>query len=158
VSDDARYVRVACACGAYWIEDRMEPGPTCPGCGQTAPWAAINEADLFVEGPGMFDASASHLIDLLSHWGFHGSLVVLTRGRVDVGRWTCGGDRCDPRWEVVIDIAAYKETNVLRSVIVGYHVDGKLVLWTSVLSSIRLLELVAAITRTMLSPSIVEAA
>ena len=158
MSDDERYVEMACACGAEWVEDGMEPGPTCPGCGQTVPWAAIDEADLGVEGPGMFDVSASRLIELFGRWGFHGSLVVLTRGRVDVGRWTCGGDRCDPRWEVVIDIAAYKETNVLRSVIVGYHVDGKLVLWTSVLSSIRLLELVAAITRTMLSPSIVEAA
>ena len=158
MSECHRYVLMACSCGAEWIEDRMEPGPSCPGCGQTVPWAAIDEADLGVEGPGMFDVSASRLIELFGRWGFHGSLVEPTRGRVDVGRWTCGGDRCDLRWEVVIDVAAYKETDVLRSVIVGYHVDGKLVLWTSVLSSIRLLELVAAITRTMLSPSIVEAA
>ena len=158
MSDDTRYICMACACGADWVEDRMEPGPTCPVCAQTVPWAAIDEADLGVQGPGTFDVSGSHLVDLFGHWGFQGSLVQPTRGRVDVGRWICGHDGCDRRWEITIDAAVYKETDVLRSVVVGYHVDGKLVLSTTVLSSVWLLELVAAITRTMLSPSRVEAA
>ena len=159
MSDHGRYVRMACCCcAADWIEDRMEPGPSCPVCGHQVPWASIGDSDLSVEGPGMFDVSAGHLIDLFGHWGFLGSLIRPSGGRVDFGSWIYEDDRCDPTWEIAVDVAVYTDTDVLRSVIVGYHVDGKLVLTTTVLNSQRLLELVAAITRTMGDPELVEAA
>ena len=68
MTDDARYVEMTCSCAARWIEDRLESGPTCPGCGDHELWASLDDTDLFVEGPGQFDVSASHLIDLFKAW------------------------------------------------------------------------------------------
>ena len=155
--EDTRYVRMACACGADWIEDRMEPGPSCPLCGYLVPWDQVDDADLSVEGPGMFDVSAGHLIELFGHWGFSGSLTQPGRGRVDVGSWTHGDDRCDPAWKIIVDVAVATATAGRRSVMVGYRVGGKTVLSTTVTSSERLLDLVAAIVRTMREPAPVEA-
>ena len=156
--EDTRYVRMACTCGADWIEDRMEPGPTCPVCDHHVPWDSLDDSDLSVEGPGMFDVSGGHLIDLFGDWGFLGSLTQPGHGHVDVGSWTYGEDCLQPAWEVVVDVAVYRGTDVLRSVVVGYRVGGKTVLSTTVTSSERLLDLVAAIVRTMREPAPVEAA
>ena len=67
------------------------------------------------------------------------------RGHVDVGTWTFADDEGDPAWKITIDVAVYKDDEVVRSVILTYRVDGRLVLSTTVLSSEWLHELVAII-------------
>ena len=89
MTDDTRYVRTACGCGANWIEDRMQPGPTCPVCGHSEPWDLVGECDrLYPHEAGTFDVAASDVIELLELCAFKGTLRRHKRGHVDLGRWS----------------------------------------------------------------------
>ena len=149
--EDTRYMRMACACGADWIEDRMEPGPSCPVCGHHMPWDQVDVAcsRLFPQGPGEFDLPAGDVIDLLERCAFIGSLTSTRRRRVDAGRWAYEHRDGDTSWKLLIDIEAFRGEDRLRSVLLTYSVDGKPALAATVLTAERLIDIVADIARTI---------
>ena len=149
--EDTRYVRMACACGADWIEDRMEPGPRCPRCGHHVPWDQMDVAcsRLFPQGPGEFDLPASDVIDLLERCAFTGSLASTRRRRVDAGRWAYEHRDGDTSWQLLIDIEVFRGEDRLRSVLLTYRVDGKPALAVTVLTAERLIDIIATIVRTI---------
>ena len=149
--DDDRYVEMACAgCGAEWVEDGMEPGPSCPSCGHHEPWSSVeNCSRLFALGQGAFDVSASKLIAFLERCAFHGSLTRPRRSRVEIGRWSYDHKDGDTAWKLMVDIQVFKGEDSLRSVILSYWVDGKVAVETTVLSGDRLHDIIATIVRTI---------
>ena len=151
---ETRYTAMACSCGSDWIEDRMQPGPTCPCCGEHEPWAEVEDSDcLCVAGSGKFDVSASQLMGLFEAWGFQESRPLTRQGYIEKGGWDRSREEDDPVWRIAVDVEAFRGADKVRSVVLNYHVDGGLVLSTSVLSSERLLDLIAAIDRTMRYPA-----
>ena len=148
--EDTRYVRMACACGAGWIEDRIEPGPSCPACGHHAPWDSVEDCSrLFPLEPGQFDLPASDVIDLLERCAFTGSLTSTRRRHVDAGRWAYEHRDGDTSWQLLIDIEVFRGEDRLRSVLLTYRVDGKPALAVTVLTAERLIDIVADIARTI---------
>ena len=149
MSDDTRYVRVACACGADWIEDRMEPGPSCPVCGHQEPWGSVEDCSrLFPQGPAKFGLPASKVIDLLERCAFTGSLTEKRRGS-DAGRWAYEHQDGGTAWTILIDIEVFREEDRLRSVLLAYWVDGKPALAVTVLTAEKLIDIIATIVRTI---------
>jgi hypothetical protein len=132
----------------------MQPGPTCPCCGEHEPWAEVEDSDcLCVAGSGKFDVSASQLMGLFEAWGFQEARALTTQGYIEKGRWDRGQEEDDPAWRIAVDVEIFRGADKVRSVILNYYVDGEQVLSTSVLSSERLLDLVASVERTMRHPA-----
>ena len=149
MTDDTRYVEMACACGTDWIEDRLEPGPSCPICGHLERWASLADCDqLFAEGPGEFDLAASDLIGLLKNWGFYGSLRHSSRGQLEVGRWKYQLEDQGVAREVIVELTVHKGEDKIKSVLLSLRVNRNLCLKITPLSVERLHEIVAAIART----------
>ena len=147
---ESRYVTMACACGSDWVEDRMQPGPTCPVCGEHEPWAEVEDSDcLCVAASGEFDLSASQLMGLFEAWGFQEARRLTTQGYIEKGSWDREQEEDDPAWRIAVDVEVFRDADKIRSLVLRYYVDGALVFSMSVLSSERLLDLVAAIDRTM---------
>ncbi len=148
MSDDTRYIEMACACGTDWIEDRLEPGPLCPICGHQERWTSLADCDqLSVEGPGEFDLAASDLIGLLKNWGFYGSLRRSSRGQLEVGRWKYQLEDEGISREVTVELTVHKDQDKIKSVLLSLRVDRNLGLKITPLSVKQLHEIVAAIGR-----------
>ena len=116
MSDDGGYVEMACACGAEWVENGMEPGPTCPSCSHHDPWSSVeNCSRLFALGPAKFDMRASELVALLERCAFHGLLTRPRRSRVETGRWTYDHMDGDTAWKLLVDIQVFRGEDSLRA-------------------------------------------
>ncbi len=148
--DDTRYVEMSCACAADWIEDRIEPGPTCPVCGHHESWESLESCSRFLPlGPREFDVSADDLTGLLERRAFRGSLSRTNGGHVDVGRWTYRHRDGGTTWKVTVDIEVFSGKGLVRSVLLSYWAGGTPAVQTTVISGERLLSIITTIVRTI---------
>src|SRR2546428_2691981 len=149
--DTDRYVHIGCACGAEWIEDRMEPGPVCPSCTHYEPWPLVEHCSrLGVDGPGQFDVAATKLAQFLGSCEFRTSPQAETsRGKTKTGCWTYIHKDGKTSWTISVEVSRYTDTDAVRSVALTYLIDRKPALEIMFLSGQQLLDMLANIVRTI---------
>ena len=70
-ADSQSYIEMCCACGAIWIEDRMDPGPSCPSCRHYEAWPLVQNCHyLAVANPPQLDLTLIELQELLQLCAF----------------------------------------------------------------------------------------
>lgn len=103
MTNDDRYIQMACACSAQWIEDRMEPGSVCPSCTHYEPWPLVENCKrLGVCDPGQFDVSAAPMIEFLESCGFRcPSKTIRSSGKTKTGCWTYSHKDGSASWTIL---------------------------------------------------------
>ena len=103
--DNERYLQMGCACGAEWIEDRLEPVATCPWCDLKLTWDQLATSDrMGVLGPGRIDMSPEHFREIMNNCSFVETKNPSGRSRYDSSIWTHLYSTSGTIWEITIQL------------------------------------------------------
>jgi len=151
LSESDRYVAMTCACGAEWIEDRMEPGPTCPLCNHSEPWLLVEKCPrLGIIRPGQFDEPATQLAKYLGSCGFKSSLQARkSSGRTETRCFTYVHRQGNTAWSISLEVSRYTDTDAVRSVALRYLIGRKPALEMMFTAREQLIDILAAIVQTI---------
>ena len=151
MTETDRYLAMNCACSAIWIEDRMEPGPSCPVCHHYEPWPLVENCPrLGVEGPGQFDEPATELAKYLGSCGFKSSLqAAKSSGRTETRCFTYQHKHGSTSWTISVELSRYTDTDAVRSVGLCYLIGRKPALEMMFVSREQLLDILATIVQTI---------
>jgi hypothetical protein len=150
MSSTERYLQMGCSCGAEWIEDWLEPGPTCPWCDLKFTWEQLPESDrMGIVGPGCIDMSPDQFRQIMDNCSFVETKNPSARSRYDSSIWTHLFATPGTIWEITIEVTSFKSEAQIRSVTLSLRLTGNPVLFTAVLTADQLLFVLAAIARSM---------
>ena len=146
-----RYIEMCCACGAIWIEDRMDPGPTCPSCRHYEAWPLVQNCRyLAVSDRPQLDLTLAELQELLQLCAFtevRGRSR--TSGRVKTVTWGYTHKEGKIAWTLEVEVSRHAGDEVLKCACLRYSVGRKPALEVWIPSRNELFEVMASIVRTI---------